>query len=131
MALVTGWIAVVLIVLAGTIPLAQRLRTGKRAAPTSPPIRAHVALGIATSGAAFVHTASIATDLGSPGAVSGGMATFGPGALAFFVLLAHTGIGFQLRNERLKDRVQKRNRHRITAALIVLAATVHVVVLRR
>lgn len=55
----------------------------------------------------------------------------GAGALTFFILIAHSGIGLQLRREKLKDRVAKRRLHRITAISIVLAAALHVIMLRR
>ena len=45
----TGWLAALAIVVAATIPLATRFRLGKRGAPGSPPIRAHVLLGLVTS----------------------------------------------------------------------------------
>ena len=108
MALVTGWIAVVFIVLAATLPLGFRLKEGRRAAPASPLMQAHVAIGLATSVIGFLHTATLIADLGAPGAVAGGAIALAPGAFAFFVLVAHTGIGLQLRNERLKDRPRKR-----------------------
>lgn len=130
MALVTGWIAAVLIAFAAAVPIIFRLREGKRAAPSSQPMRFHVALGLSTSGIGFVHTITIVTELGSPGAVTGGAIALAPGALAFFVLMAHTGIGLQLRNERLKDRPRKRSLHRFTAAAIALAVAVHVLALR-
>ena len=103
MAFWSGWIAAVAIVLAAIVPLGHRLRTGKRGAPTSPAIRLHV--------------------------VAGGMVALAPGALAFFVLFAHAGLGLQLRSEKLKDRAKKRRAHLATATIIFVAVVVHVIAL--
>ena len=130
MALVTGWIAVVLIALAAALPLGFRWKAGRRAAPASPLMKAHVAIGLATSVIGFLHTATLVADLGAPGAVAGGAIALAPGAFAFFVLVAHTGIGLQLRDERLKDRPRKRRLHRLTASLIVIGVAAHVLALR-
>lgn len=130
MATLTGWFALAFIALAALVPLTYRIRAKRRAAPGSTAIRAHVALGAATSIAAFVHTVSMLGDLGAPGAVSGGALSFAPGALAFFVLMAHSGVGLQLRRHDLRDRPKKRRFHGITAVTIALAVTVHVVMLR-
>jgi hypothetical protein len=129
-ALVTGWLAVVLILLAAMFPIGFRLRSGRRAAPSSGVIRAHVAIGLGTSVIGFFHAATLVAELGSPGAVAGGAAALAPGAFAFFVLVAHTGIGLQLRDERSRDRPRKRRLHRITASLIVIGVAAHVVALR-
>lgn len=126
----TGWLALVAIVSAGAIPLATRLRLGKRGAPGSPPIRAHVVLGLVTSACAFVHTLVVLPALGSPAATGAGMTAIAPAGLAFFLLVAHAGLGLQLRDEKLKTRAKTRRSHAITAALIVVAVSVHVVALR-
>ena len=93
-------------------------------------MKAHVAIGLATSVIGFLHTATLVADLGAPGAVAGGAIALAPGAFAFFVLVAHTGIGLQLRDERLKDRPRKRRLHRLTASLIVIGVAAHVLALR-
>lgn len=126
----TGWLAVIAIVLAGTIPLVTRVRLGKRGAPGSPPIRAHVVLGLVTSACAFAHTLVVLPALGSPAATGAGMTAIAPAGLAFFLLVAHAGLGLQLRDEKLKTRVKTRRSHAMTAALIVVAVSVHVVALR-
>ena len=131
MAAVSGYIALVAIFVAGLVPLGARLRLGKRAAPGSPPINAHVVLGVITSLLAGAHTFMVVPELGSPRAIAGGVAALGAGALAFFVLFAHVGIGLQLRKEKLKDRAKKRRMHLTTALIIAIAATVHALVLLR
>lgn len=130
MVVLTGWLAAFCIVLAATLPLGFRAREKKRAAPSAPIMRTHVVLGVAVSGVAFIHTLFVLPDLGSPAAITGGASAMAPGALAFFVLIAHTGVGLQLRNERLKDRPKKRRTHVITAVCIVLAVALHVLLLR-
>ena len=131
MLVVTGWIAVALIVLAAMLPTLYRVRVSKRAAPLSPTMKTHVAVGITVSAVAFLHTIFVLPSLGSPAAVGGGFLALAPGAVAFFVLMAHTGIGLQLRNERLKDRARKRRMHLTTALSITIAVALHVIALRR
>lgn len=129
MAVWTGWLAALLVVLTGSVPLGIRLRRRRRAALESKPMRAHVIIGLVTGAFAFAHTLFVVPDLGAPGAVGGGMLALGAGVAAFFVLVAHTGLGFQLRRPKLKDRAEKRRAHSMTAALIVVTVTVHVVAL--
>jgi hypothetical protein len=129
MAIWTGWLALVAIVLAALVPIVTRLRTGRGLAPTSRPIRAHVVLGLTTSAFGFAHTLTVIPALGSPAATGGGMLALLPGGVAFFVLLAHTGIGLQLRDPKLRDRAKKRSTHRATAVTIALAVAVHVAAL--
>lgn len=131
MASVSGYIALVAIFVAGLVPLGARLRLGKRAAPGSRPINTHVVLGVITSLLAGAHTFMVMPELGSPRAIAGGVAALGAGALAFFVLFAHVGIGLQLRKEKLKDRAKKRRMHLATALIIAAAATIHALVLLR
>lgn len=131
MATVTGWLALVAIVVAGLVPLLARVRLGKRAAPGSPPIKAHVVLGLSTSALAFGHTLTIIPALGSPAATAGGMLALVPGGVAFFVLVAHTGIGLQLRDEKLRTRAQKRRTHLTTALVITSLVALHAGVLLR
>jgi cytochrome b561 len=127
----SGWIALACIALAGCVPLGARLREGRRAAPGSPPIKLHVALGFGTSAAAFLHTLLVLPALGSPAAVAGGMLALAPAGAAFFLLMAHTGIGLKLRDERLRDREKKRRAHATTAISIVCAVGLHVFALLR
>jgi len=131
MAVWTGWLAVAAIVLAVLVPTAQRIRTGQRGAPGSRPIRIHVYVGMATAALAFTHTLVIIPSLGSPAAISGGVAAMMAAGAAFFLLVAHAGLGLQLREPKLKDRKKKRRMHTTTALLIALAVTAHVVLLRR
>ena len=131
MAVWTGWFAVAAIVFAALVPIAQRLRIGQRAAPGSKSIRIHVYVGMATAALAFSHTLVIVPSLGSPAAIAGGVEAMMAAGAAFFLLVAHAGLGLQLREPKLKDRKKKRRMHTTTAVLIALAVTAHVVLLRR
>jgi hypothetical protein len=130
MAFWLGWIAVMSIVVSASVPVGVRWRAGRRAAPDSGPIRFHVLLGTATTLVAFGHTLAALANLGSSGAIGGGNIALMTGAVAFMMLIAHAGIGLQLRNVRLKDRVAKRKRHVLTALTIAAIVTAHVVLLR-
>lgn len=125
----TGWLAALAIVIAGSIPLVTRLRLGKRAAPSSPPIRLHIVLGLVTSALAFLHTILVIPALGSPAATGAGPLAIAPAGLAFFLLVAHAGLGLQLRDEKLKTRAKTRRTHLMTAMAIVLAVVAHIVTL--
>lgn len=129
LASLTGWLAAAAILVAGVVPIAARVRLGRRAAPSSQPIRIHVALGLSTSALAFAHTLTIIPALGSPAATAGGMLALVPGAGAFLVLVAHTGIGLQLRDEKLRGRAQKRRTHLTTALVITTLVLIHAGVL--
>jgi len=129
MAIWSGWLATALIVIAGLVPLVVRLRYGKRVPPESPPMRTHVLLGLTTGTVAFVHTLLVVPALGAPGAVGGGMLALGAAGAAFFLLVAHTGLGFQLRRPKLRQRAKKRRAHLTTALLIVAAVSIHVIAL--
>jgi cytochrome b561 len=118
-------------VLAGVVPIGFRLQSGKRAAPGSGPIRLHVMFGFVVSLLAFGHTLLVIPALGSPAATGGGVFALLPGAAAFLFLLAHAGLGLQLRNEKLKDRAQKRRAHATTAISIVVAVALHAAALLR
>lgn len=131
MAFWSGWLAVLALLTAGLVPLGYRMRQSKRAAPTSPTIKRHVLLGLATSALAFGHTMAVIPALGSPAATGGGMLALFPAGAAFFLLVAHAGLGLQLRNEKLRDRVKKRRAHTVTAVLISLAVAVHIIALER
>ena len=131
MAVWTGWLAVSAIILAVLVPIAHRLRTGQRGAPGSKPIRILVYVGMTTAALAFVHTLVIIPSLGSPAAIAGGVEAMMAAGAAFFLLVAHAGLGLQLREPKLKERKKKRRAHTTTAVLIALAVTAHVVLLRR
>lgn len=131
MATVSGWICVALIVSAAIVPLGHRLVRGRRPALKSTPIGVHVAIGAAAALLAFLHTMSVLPVLGSPVAIAGGMAALAPAGVAFFVIVAHVGIGLKLRKPELEDRMRLRRRHALTAATVALAAAAHVVVLLR
>jgi hypothetical protein len=129
MALWSGWLAAIAIVIAATIPLGMRLRIGKRAAPTSAAIRTHVVLGLVTSAFAFLHTILVIPALGSPAATGAGPLAIFPAGLAFFLLVAHAGLGLQLRDEKLRTRAKTRRSHAMTAVAIAIAVGVHILTL--
>ncbi|MEM9874967.1 MAG: hypothetical protein AAF928_08735, partial [Myxococcota bacterium] len=62
---------------------------------------------------------------GSPQAIASGEVALAMGALAFLVLLSHTGLGLQLRRPKLRRRGDKRRQHLITATLITVAVGLH------
>ena len=125
----SGWITVALIVSAAVVPIGHRLRFGKRAAPDAPAIRGHVALGVSAALFAFGHTLSALMSLGSERATAGGNLAIVPGCAAFLIVVAHVGLGLQLRDVRLRDRARKRRMHLATAIAIAIAIGVHVGVL--
>jgi cytochrome b561 len=131
MAIWSGWLATAAIVFAGLVPIVQRVRGGKRAAPGSPPIRLHVTIGLATAALAFLHTMAVLPALGSPAAIAGGIFAMLPAGAAFFLLVAHAGLGLQLRDPKLRDRARKRRMHTTTAVLIAVTVTLHIVLLVR
>ena len=125
----TGWLAVLLVAGAAALPLMTRLLQGKRAHLDAPAIRAHVLMGLAVAAVAFGHALTVVPALGSPEAITGGTLALAPGAAAFCVVVAHVGIGLQLRNPRLRERAKKRRLHLATASTIVILAAMHVGVL--
>ena len=131
MALWSGWFAVLLIVISAAVPLGARLRMGLRASPSSPAIRRHVVLGLTTSAVAFLHTLFVIPALGSPAAIGSGPMAIAPAGLAFFLLVAHSGLGLQLREERLKTRAKIRRFHAVTALAITISVAIHVVTLEQ
>ena len=131
MAVVSGWLATAAIVLAALVPIVHRLRAGKRAPPGAPSVRLHVVVGMATAALAFAHTIAVIPALGSPAAIAGGVVALVPGGLAFFLLIAHSGIGLSLRSPTLRARAQKRRQHVTTATLIAIAVLAHAVLLER
>jgi hypothetical protein len=126
-----GWIAVFLIALSASVPLGYRWNARRRAAPDSTPISIHVLFGFATVVVAFAHTIFVLPGLGSPAAVEGGLLAFLPGVAAFFLLIAHAGLGLQLRDVRLRDRARKRRAHVTTAIAIAVTVGAHVLPLVR
>jgi hypothetical protein len=122
----SGWLTVVLIVSAAVVPLGHWLRAGKRAAPDAPSVRGHVVLGVGAALFAFGHTLASLMSLGSERATEGGNLAILPGCAAFLIVVAHVGLGLQLRDVRLRDRARKRRTHLGTAIAIVIAGGVHV-----
>jgi hypothetical protein len=127
----SGWLATLAIVVSALVPAIHRVREGRRASPGAPSIRLHVILGLATAALAFLHTLTVLPALGSPAAISGGLLALLPAGAAFFLLVAHAGLGLSLRDPKLKNRVHKRRQHTTTAVLIALAVAAHVVLLLR
>jgi predicted membrane-bound spermidine synthase len=127
MAVWSGWTAVISILVAASLPLAYRVLLQRRAAPPSPTIQTHVVFGLGAALIAFLHTVISLPALGSPGAVGAGLLPLASAGCAFFLLIAHAGIGLQLRDVRLRDRVRKRRTHQATALAIVVAVSAHVI----
>ncbi len=127
----SGWLAAVAIVFAALVPFVHRIRAGKRAAPGAPSIRLHVVIGVTTCLLAFAHTMLVLPALGSPAAIGGGVFALLPAGAAFFLLVAHAGLGLQLRDPKLKDRASKRRKHTTTAILIAITVAMHAVMLER
>jgi uncharacterized membrane protein YbjE (DUF340 family) len=127
----TGWIAAALVVAAASVPLGHRALARKRAALESRTIRSHVVVGIAASAGAFAHALAIMPSLGSSTAIAAGMDALAPGALAFLLLLAHVGVGLQLRNPKLRGRPKTRRTHVAIATAIAVVVAVHVALLAR
>jgi len=131
MAFWSGWLATIAILFAVAVPIVQRIRAGKRGAPGSAPIRLHVYVGMATAALAFAHTLMVIPALGSPAAIAGGVEALLPAGGAFFLLVAHAGLGLQLKEPKLRDRAKKRPQHTTTAVLISLAVAAHAYLLER
>jgi hypothetical protein len=131
MAFWSGWLATIAIVLAVLVPIGQRIRAGKRGAPGSAPIRLHVFVGLTTAALAFAHTLMVIPELGSPAAIAAGVLALASAGAAFFLLVAHAGLGLQLRDPKLKDRARKRRMHTTTAVLIAVTVGAHIVALER
>jgi hypothetical protein len=129
MAFWSGWVAAALILVAAVVPVGYRLKAGKRAVPTSPTIRSHVVVGLVVAGVSFLHTLVSVLALGSPSAVAVGDLALAFGGLAFLALVAHTGLGLQLRDPKLRHRADKRRSHVITALVITAAVAAHAALL--
>ena len=127
----SGWLATLAFVIAALVPLGVRLRAGKRVAPSTPPIRAHVLLGLMTSACTFGHTLLVLPELGSPAATAGGMLDGVRGISILLVVIAHAGLGLQLRDEKLRTRAKTRRTHATTALLIAVLVAIHIVVLEQ
>lgn len=143
MARVLGWLAVGLLLGAGLLPVAHRIVRRRRAAVQGGLVRWHVVLGFGTAFVAYLHALYGVLALGAPAAVAAGNGAILAGAVAVLVVIAHVGIGLQLRQppaalhrdgpagkilrRRLAEkRTALRARHRLTATVIVAAALVHV-----
>ena len=122
----TGWATITLIAAAGLVPLVARIRAQRRLPPESAPTRAHVLLGMGVCIVCFLHTGVALPNVGAPGAAAGGMLAMIPASLGFALLIAHAGLGLALRKPKLKDRIQKRRMHAVTATVIFLAACMHI-----
>jgi len=127
----SGWLAALLIAGSASLPIVHRLRAHKRAALSSRTTRAHVALGLTTSAVAFLHTIFVLPALGSPASIAGGVLALLAGAVAFFLLVAHAGIGLQLRDPSLRARARKRRSHLGTAIAIAVVVSLHAAALLR
>jgi hypothetical protein len=126
----SGWAILVAVAIAALLPLVRRALDAKRPPLGSQTLRIHVVVGLTTSALAFAHTLLALPALGSSEAIGAGVGGLLAGALAFCVLVAHAGIGLQLRQPKLRKRESKRRTHVITAIGITLAAAAHVVALR-
>ena len=104
----SGWLAIALYATAASIPIGLRLRYRRRGAPESPPMRIHVVVGIALACVAGGHTLAAIPALGESATVGAGSFALVPGALALLIVVAHAGIGFQLREPRLRGLVPLR-----------------------
>ena len=118
----------VFIVVAAFLPLGYRWYNGRRAAPQSRPISLHVAVGVVVALTAFAHALFAVLSLGTAQAIGAGNLGLALGGIAVFVLMAHVGIGFQLRRPKLRDRPALRAKHRITALTIASFAVAHTVI---
>jgi len=131
MAFWSGWLAAIAILMAALVPLQQRLRDGKRSAVDSGTTRVHVAIGMGVAGLAFGHALLSLFALGASSTIGQGQLALACGGGALFVLMAHAGIGFQLRDPKLRKRPAKRRTHLITATTILLLVALHAVLLLR
>ncbi len=122
----SGWATITLITAAGLVPLVARMQAKKRLPADSAPTRTHVLLGMCVCIVCFLHTGVALPNVGAPGAAAGGMLAMIPASLGFALLIAHAGLGLQLRRPKLKDRIRKRRMHTVTASVIFLAACTHV-----
>lgn len=127
----SGWLTAACIAVAALVPLVYRLRNKRRPAPESKPIALHVALGGGVAALAFTHALFSLFALGSESTVESGDLALAAGGGAIFVLVAHAGIGLQLKNPKIRDRTTKRRVHVGTATTIVILVIVHAALLLR
>lgn len=127
----SGWLTAACIVLAAIVPILHRLRNARRAAPESRTTAVHVALGAGVAVLAFTHALFSLFALGSESTIESGDLALAAGGGAIFVLVAHAGIGLQLKNPKIRDRAKKRRIHVGTATTIVVLVIVHAVLLLR
>lgn len=130
MTLWSGWAILIAVAVAALLPLVRRMVDGKRPQLGSSTLGLHVVVGLTTSALAFLHTLLALPALGSSEAIGAGPGGLLAGAIAFCVLIAHAGIGLQLRQPKLRKREAKRRTHVITAVAIALTAAAHVLWLR-
>ena len=88
-------------------------------------------LGLVTTAFAFVHTILVIPALGSPAATGAGPLAIAPAGLAFFLLVAHAGLGLQLKDDKLKTRAKTRRSHAMTAVAILVAVSIHILTLEQ
>ena len=115
------------IVVAALLPLGYRWYAGRRAAPQSRVTAFHVAVGVVVALVAFVHALMAVLSLGTAQAIGAGNLGLALGGIAVFVLMAHVGIGLQLRRPKLRDRPATRAKHRFTALTIAAFAVLHTI----
>ena len=129
MAVYSGWVTLALIVIAAMLPLGYRLKNSRRAAPVSRLTGTHVGIGVAVVLMAFGHSLFGVLSLGSSSAIAAGDLAIALGGVALLVLMAHVGIGLQLRNPKLRSRQEQRRKHIATATTIAVFAVSHAVLL--
>lgn len=123
----SGWIAIAAMASAALVPLFVRIKNGRRADLASKPVSTHIAIGMSAAALGFLHPLTALFALGSPGAIGGGVLALGLGAIAFVILLSHSGLGLKLRNPRLKQRPKSRRAHLTTAILLMSVALAHAI----
>jgi putative copper export protein len=131
MAFWSGWLAAAAILMAALVPIQHRLRHEKRAQVESGTTRLHVAFGMGVAGVGFGHALLSLFSLGASSTIGQGQLALACGGGALFVLMAHAGIGFQLRDPKLRKRPEKRRAHVITATTIIVLVVLHAVLLLR
>lgn len=131
MAFWSGWLAAAAILMAALVPIQHRLRHEKRAQVESSTTRLHVAFGMGVAGVGFAHALLSLFSLGASSTIGQGQLALACGGGALFVLMAHAGIGFQLRDPKLRKRPEKRRTHVITATTIIVLVVLHAVLLLR
>jgi len=126
----SGWAILLAVAIAALLPLVRRAVDGTRPPLGSRTLTLHVVVGLTTSALAFLHTLLALPALGSSEAIGAGTGGLLAGALAFCVIVAHAGIGLQLRQPKLRKREGKRRTHVVTAIAIAVTAAAHVIALR-